>query len=107
MLIFVHGGGWTGGDKYFPDQGRYLASRGILVASINYRLATMTRPPNAASDVAAAIGFIHEKAGQYGGDPGHLIVMGHSAGSHLAALAICDPQYLAPHPSAAGRGEGV
>jgi acetyl esterase/lipase len=47
-----------------------------------------------AQDVAKAIRWVHDHARDYGGDPAALIVMGHSAGAHLAALACTDERYL-------------
>jgi arylformamidase len=51
--------------------------------------------PAHVSDVAAAIGWVHDHAGQFGGDPSKIIVMGHSAGCHLVTLVALDPRYLA------------
>src|SRR5262249_42841804 len=45
-------------------------------------------------DVAKAIRWIHDHAGEYGGDPNTIIVMGHSAGAQLAALVCTDDRYL-------------
>jgi acetyl esterase/lipase len=84
-LIFVHGGGWTEGDKsgvlINPSQ------FGYLVASINYRLYPAFRFPAMIEDVKCAIRFLRANANRYNLDPERIGLVGHSAGSHLAALA--------------------
>jgi acetyl esterase/lipase len=47
-----------------------------------------------AEDVARAIHWTHDHAGDYGGDPNTIFVMGHSAGAQLAALVCTDDRYL-------------
>ena len=49
---------------------------------------------NQAADVASAIAWLRANADEQGLDPNHIVVMGHSAGAHLAALVGTDPQYL-------------
>jgi acetyl esterase/lipase len=104
VVIYVHGGGWHSGDKAeVHNKPKALTDRGFVLASINYRLWT---PPwsksfpgtvtlkNQAQDIAKAIHWMHDHARDYGGDPLALIVMGHSAGAHLAALVCTDDRYL-------------
>jgi len=104
VVIYVHGGGWHSGDKAdVHNKPKALTDRGFVLASINYRLWT---PPwskdfpgtvtlkNEAQDVAKAIRWVHDHAGDYGGDPATLIVIGHSAGAHLSALVCTDERYL-------------
>ena len=103
VLIYCHGGGWRGGNKNgIGPKSLYFASRGILVASVNYRLAAADPRRNGAMDIADAIRFLHHEVGALGGDPKRMFLMGHSAGAHLGALAICDPKLLARHPAGAG-----
>lgn len=45
--------------------------------------------------MAAAIGWVHGHAGQFGGDPSKIVLMGHSAGCHLVTLVALDSRYLA------------
>jgi arylformamidase len=104
VVIYVHGGGWHSGDKAdVHNKPKALAGRGYVLVSINYRLWT---PPwskgfpgtvtlkNEAQDVAKAIRWVHDHARDYGGDPATLLVIGHSAGAHLAALVCTDERYL-------------
>jgi len=88
-IIYVHGGGWTSGDKesgagiqFIPE----LISRGYLVASINYRLAPEFKVIDQIGDVKCAIRYLRAKAVNYGIDTRRIGVIGGSAGGHLVAL---------------------
>lgn len=88
-LVAVHGGGWVQGVRTaFQHWGPYLATRGIAMFSISYRLATKGKTfPQAVQDVLAAVQFMRGKAGELGIDPQRVGLMGASAGGHLASLA--------------------
>jgi len=88
-LVAVHGGGWVQGVRAaFQYWGPYLASRGVAVFSISYRLAAKGKMfPQAVQDVLAGVQFMRGKAGEFGIDPARIGLMGASAGGHLAALA--------------------
>src|SRR5580704_11071569 len=70
-LVAVHGGGWVQGARSaFQYWGPYLASRGIAVFAISYRLAVKEKTfPQAVQDVLAGVQFVRRKAGQFGIDP--------------------------------------
>ncbi|WP_226846821.1 alpha/beta hydrolase [Dehalogenimonas etheniformans] len=87
-IIYVHGGGWVGGDKNEipPGYTGELTSRGYLVASINYRLAPTYKFPAPIEDVKCAVRFLRAKATDYGIDPARIGAMGASAGGHLVSL---------------------
>ncbi|WP_300678977.1 alpha/beta hydrolase [Nocardioides sp.] len=89
VLVQIHGGGWTIGSK--EQQGRLLmnamAAQGWVCVAINYRLAPRSRWPAHLDDVRAALGWVQREIRSYGGDPGHVVLTGGSAGGHLAALA--------------------
>jgi arylformamidase len=96
LVIFIHGGGWSKGDK---DTGTgtkpaFYNGLGYAFASINYRLVPNVTVDQQASDVADAIGRIRREADRLGFDADNIIVMGHSAGAHLAALVSTDTAYL-------------
>jgi acetyl esterase/lipase len=98
VWVFVHGGGWTQRDKdEVGSQPKLFNEAGIIVVSINYRLAPAVRHPTNAQDVAAAIAWIHSNIQRFGGDPAKIVLMGHSAGSHLVALVATDDRLLAAH----------
>jgi acetyl esterase/lipase len=88
-LVAVHGGGWVQGVRAaFQYWGPYLASRGVAVFSISYRLAAKGKMfPQAVQDVLAGVQFVRGNAGEFGIDPERIGLMGASAGGHLAALA--------------------
>jgi acetyl esterase/lipase len=66
----------------------------VVLVSINYRLQPGVTYRDQAGDVAQAIGWVHAHAGEFGGDPDKIFLMGHSAGAHLAALVTTDARYL-------------
>src|SRR5438105_11623626 len=93
VLIFIHGGGLSTGDKslrfggadVYGNIGRFYASHGIGVAVINYRLQPKVSWPEQVDDVAHAAAWVHSNLGSYGGDTSRLFIGGHSAGAYLAA----------------------
>jgi arylformamidase len=95
VLLFVHGGGWSGGDKrQDPAKGAFFARSGVVYVSINYRLSPAVRHPAHADDVARAVGWVRQNIARYGGDPSSMFLMGHSAGAHLVALVTSTPHHL-------------
>ena len=98
LFIFIHGGGWTFGDKRMAGHmAAHFHGQGYAFASLNYRLVPDADPGQQAEDVAAAIAQLVRDAGRLGIDPQRIILSGHSAGAHLAALVGTDPRYLAAH----------
>ncbi|HEY2206416.1 MAG TPA: alpha/beta hydrolase [Pseudonocardia sp.] len=98
VLLQVHGGAWTMGDKLNQAEPLlgYLAERGWVCVTVNYRLAPAHRWPAMVVDVKRAIAWIREYISGHGGDPDFVAVTGGSAGGHLAALAALsanDPDY--------------
>src|SRR4249919_665789 len=108
VLLFVHGGGWSIGDKAHaaPDKARWANSKGWAFASANYRLVPQATVEQQAADVASAIAWLRANAAKEGLDPNRIVLMGHSAGAHLVALVGTDPRYLqtAGVPMAAVKG---
>jgi acetyl esterase/lipase len=95
-LLFVHGGGWAIGDKAHAagDKAKWANSKGWAFASANYRLVPQATVESQAADIASAIAWLRSNAAKEGLDPDRIVLMGHSAGAHLAALVGTDPQYL-------------
>ena len=93
MLLQVHGGAWTLGEK--EHQGRPLmnqmAAKGWVCVAINYRLSPRDPWPAHIVDVKRAIAWVRDNIADYGGDPDYLVITGGSAGGHLAALAALTP----------------
>ena len=89
VVIAVHGGGWKAGKRdAYRHLGQLLTGRGYAVFSIDYRLATKpeNRYPAAVDDVRAAVRYVREHAAELNVDPERVVLMGDSAGAHLAAL---------------------
>lgn len=84
-IITMHGGGWVEGTKedYNLVVLPYL-ERGFSVVNISYRLGRIAPAPAAVEDSRCAVRWVVANATKYGFDPEHLIVMGWSAGGHLA-----------------------
>ncbi|HZU38624.1 MAG TPA: alpha/beta hydrolase [Gemmataceae bacterium] len=98
VVVLLHGGAWTIGDKSwggaYSNVGRCLARLGIGAVLPNYRLAPAARFPAQVEDAAAAVAWTIKNSPRYGADPTRLILLGHSAGGHLAALLATDTSYL-------------
>ncbi len=86
-LIFIHGGGWKGGQK--EDYRLYtqaFATKGYIVASVGYRLSGEAKFPAAVHDVKCAVRYLRKHADELGIDADRLGVVGGSAGGHLAMM---------------------
>ncbi len=108
FVLHIHGGGWRVGDKAnasMPDKAELFTGLGYGLVSINYRLSPSTgdpenpdpdriRFPDHPDDVGEAIAWLDRNAAAYGLDPDRIILMGHSAGAHLASLVSTDPRYI-------------
>lgn len=98
LIVFVHGGGWKRGDKQGAtgmQKVEHFRSEGYAFASLDYRLVPAATVEQQAADIAAAIAWLRGRAGELGIDASRIVVMGHSAGAHLAALVGTDPRYMA------------
>jgi arylformamidase len=95
LLVYIHGGGWRNGTRemvqHKPD---FFNTQGWAFASLGYRLLPEAPVEQQAADVATAIALLSHDAAKLGIDPDRIVVMGHSAGAHLAALVSTDPAYL-------------
>jgi acetyl esterase/lipase len=89
-LLFIHSGALTGGSKksFAPNWGPYLAARGYVVFSIDYRLGKPKEPswPQALLDCKAGLQYIRGNAAALGVDPERIGVVGDSAGGLLTSL---------------------
>lgn len=94
VVLFVHGGGWRMGEnKYVQSKPAHFTASNYIFASTGYRLLPSSPVEEQAQDVGAAVQAIVGQAGSIGADPQQIVLMGHSAGAHLAALVASDPKY--------------
>jgi acetyl esterase/lipase len=96
VVIFFYGGTWSAGSKSnYAFVGAALAERGYVTIIPDYRLYPEVRFPTFVEDSARAVAWAQRHAREFGGDPDRLVLMGHSAGGHIAALLALNPTYLA------------
>ena len=100
-VVWIHGGSWTGGSAYnFFPHARYFAARGAVGFSVEYRLLKKNRTTvgDCLADCKSVIRYIREHAAELGIDPVKIIVMGDSAGGHLASCLGTIDGFPAPSP---------
>ena len=94
ILLFIHGGNWNSGTKNtYVLLGRNFAKKGVITIIPDYTLSPLANYDQQTQQIAAAIQWTITHAAQYGGDPQRIYITGHSAGGHLAALAVMNPKY--------------
>jgi para-nitrobenzyl esterase len=113
VMVWIHGGAFTqGAGSFYPAQA--LASRGIVVVTINYRLGILGFLANAAFDASgrgqtgnfgiedqiAALQWVRTNIAAFGGNPSNVTIAGESAG----ALSVCD---LVANAAAGGAARGL
>ena len=82
LLVYIHGGGWTGGDKkQSSSRFKPFLDRGISYAAVNYRLTGESPLPAPVHDAARAIQFIRSKAAEWNLNPKRIALTGGSAGA--------------------------
>ncbi len=108
VIIYVHGGGWTGGHtrhsgafENWPGVLASIAHRGYVVASLNYRLSAEAPSPAAEHDVKSAIRWLRVSSSRFGIDAQRIGIWGGSAGGQLAALAGTSCRVAALEPPTA------
>ncbi|HVJ45750.1 MAG TPA: alpha/beta hydrolase fold domain-containing protein [Luteolibacter sp.] len=94
-ILYIHGGGWVGGDpSVHAFEGVTLAKRGMVVATIRYRLlgdgkkgkfSIAKTPGDCLADAKSAMRFFRSHAADFGVDPNRIAAGGGSAGGHLVA----------------------
>lgn len=109
VVVLVPGGGWRTADRTgLAPLARALAAGGAVAVNITYRAADAGgRFPQMVGDVVCAVDFATDRARRSGITPGPVVVAGHSAGAHLAALAALAPERFragCPYPAARATG---
>lgn len=92
LILFIHGGGWTFGNPIstIHSKADYFTGKGYAFASTGYRLVPDVRVEDQVNDIVAAIATLRKEADSLGFDPDRIVLMGHSAGAHLAAMVATE-----------------
>ncbi|HUP97222.1 MAG TPA: alpha/beta hydrolase, partial [Usitatibacter sp.] len=108
VIVFIYGGSWQTGERQeYTFIGQALASKGFVVVIPDYRLYPEVRYPAFVEDAAAAFAWAHREAARYRGDPRRMLVMGHSAGAHIAAMVAYNERFLGAHGLGRGNVRGL
>jgi acetyl esterase/lipase len=97
-LIYIPGGGFTGGDKnldgtFYVNIGNYFAGHGILTIIANYRLAPAHSWPTGSEDVGSVVAWARSNVKSFGGTSDRMVLCGQSAGATHAAGHLFDPTF--------------
>ncbi|MDN5201703.1 alpha/beta hydrolase [Fulvivirgaceae bacterium BMA10] len=88
ILVFIHGGYWRALDKKsYGFVAAPFVENDMTVCVVNYRLIPTVNMEMLLNDIKDVINWIQKEAFQYNGDPGAMILSGHSAGGHLALMS--------------------
>jgi acetyl esterase/lipase len=95
VVVFWYGGSWVVGNKAdYRFVGTTLAERGFVAVVADYRLYPQVTFPAFDEDGARAVAWVEQHIQAMGGDPHHIILMGHSAGGHTAAFLAFNHTFL-------------
>lgn len=94
VVVWFHGGGLTGGNKYVPGE---LLEKGLVVVAVNYRLMPKCTISDCIDDAAASVAWTFENIAKYGGSPEKIFVTGHSAGGYLTSMIGLEKKWLAKY----------
>lgn len=91
LVVWIHGGGWIGGDKFGDMENmkstlKAILDNGFAVASIAYRFSTTDIFPAQIQDCNQAVNYLYNNSLKYNLDKNKIAVIGFSAGGHLASL---------------------
>jgi acetyl esterase len=96
VVVFVHGGAFvrgarSGAQGIYDNVLYWFARQGFVGVNVEYRLAPAAPYPQGALDVASALEWVHRHVAEHGGQPGRVLLVGHSAGGTHAASYLTDP----------------
>jgi len=95
VVIFWYGGSWVKGSKaQYSFVGTTLAEHGFVAVLPDYRLYPQVTFPAFDVDGALAVAWVERHIREFGGNPGNIVLMGHSAGGHTAAFLALNHAFL-------------
>ena len=122
VMFWIHGGGYAGGSASEPrHDGDFLPTKGVVLVTINYRLgvfgflatAELAQEAGGAAgnyglmDMIAALGWVQQNIGRFGGDPGNVTIFGESAGSFAVSTLMASPLAQGLFAKAIGESGGA
>jgi para-nitrobenzyl esterase len=122
VMFWIHGGGYAGGGSSEPrHNGDFLPTKGVVLVTINYRLGVfgfLALPELAAEqggasgnyglmDMVAALQWVKQNIGEFGGDPDNVTIFGESAGSFAVSTLMVAPSAQGLFAKAIGESGGA
>ena len=93
VLVWFHGGGLTGGDKFFVP----FSDHHIVQVAVRYPFLKTTKIDDLLDACAQAVAWTVKNIAKYGGDPTKVFLSGHSAGGYITMMLGLDPKWLAKY----------
>lgn len=95
LFVYIHGGGWTHGDKgWMSFMALAITALPAVFVSPGYGLAPDHTHPTPIEDCLAALAHVRAHAADYGADPDRIYLGGHSVGGHIASMIALRPALL-------------
>jgi acetyl esterase/lipase len=108
VVVFFYGGSWDSGNRgSYKFIGEAITSQGFITVIPDYRVYPEVLFPGFMEDPAKAATWVKSHAAEFGGDPERIFLAGHSAGAHIAAMLVLDPEFLAKQNSKPGEFAGM
>lgn len=104
VVVWFHGGGLTGGSREVPTQ---LLTDDMVVVGVEYRLSPHVKTTDIVDDATAAIAWVFDHIGKYGGSTSSIYIAGHSAGGYLVDMVGLDKKLLARYGKDADKLAGI
>lgn len=100
VVVFFYGGSWDSGNRAsYKFIGEAMTSQGFIAVIPDYRIYPEVLFPGFMEDPAIVAKWVKSHAAEFGGDPDRVFLAGHSAGAHIAAMLVLNPEYLAKQNS--------
>jgi acetyl esterase/lipase len=95
VIVFFYGGNWESGQRrLYRFVGQGFARQGFVTVVPDYRLYPEVRYPGFVEDGGAAVAWVLRHIARFGGDPRRVVLVGHSAGAHIALMLALNPAFL-------------